>query len=124
MEGFMHLQESGEMYLESIHVLSKSGKPVRSIDVSEYMGFSKPSVSRAIGLLKSGGYVNVDKDGHLTLTESGRAVAENIYEKHTLLTQFLVRLGVDETIAAEDACKMEHVISDASFAAIKKHAGF
>ena len=120
----MHLQESGEMYLESIYVLSKAGKPVRSIDVSEYMQFSKPSVSRAIGLLKSGGYVTVERDGYLVLTEIGRAVAENIYEKHTLLTRFLVALGVDEETAAEDACKMEHVISDKSFAAIKAHAGY
>ena len=102
----MHLQESGEMYLETILILSKSGKDVRSVDVSEYMGFSKPSVSRAIGLLKSGGYVTMDKGGHLELTEEGRAVAENIYEKHTLLAQFLMTLGVDEATATEDACKM------------------
>ena len=120
----MALQESGQMYLESIFVLSKTGKPVRSIDVSEYMGFSKPSVSRAIGLLKSGGYLTVNKEGHLHLTEEGLRVAENIYEKHTLLTKFLVRLGVSEETASEDACKMEHIISDESFAAIKKHAGF
>lgn len=119
----MHLQESGQMYLETILVLSKNGKPVRSIDVSEYMGFSKPSVSRAIGLLKSGGYVTVDKEGHLSLTEEGRIVAENIYEKHTLLTQFLICLGVSEETASEDACKMEHIISDESFEAIKRHAG-
>lgn len=121
----MILQESGEMYLETILVLSQRGKPVRSIDVSEYMGFSKPSVSRAIGLLKSGGYVLMDgRDGHLTLTEDGRAAAEKIYEKHTILSKFLMDLGVDETTATEDACKMEHVISDKSFAALKKHAGF
>ena len=114
----MHLQESGEMYLETILILSKSGKDVRSVDVSEYMGFSKPSV-----LLKSGGYVTMDKGGHLELTEEGRAVAENIYEKHTLLAQFLMTLGVDEATATEDACKMEHVISDTSFKALKKHAG-
>ena len=119
----MHLQESGEMYLETILVLSKTGKYVRSVDVSEYMGFSKPSVSRAIGLLKTGGYVTMDKSGHLELTDAGRAVAENIYEKHTMLTRFLVSLGVDENTAAEDACKMEHVISDTSFKAIKKYAG-
>ena len=119
----MVLQESGQMYLESILVLSKTGKPVRSIDVSEYMGFSKPSVSRAIGLLKSGGYITVNKEGHLLLTQEGLSVAENILEKHTLLTQFLIRLGVSEETAAEDACKMEHIISDESFAAIKKHAG-
>ncbi|MBP3319889.1 MAG: metal-dependent transcriptional regulator [Ruminiclostridium sp.] len=120
----MALQESGQMYLESILVLSKTGKAVRSIDVSEYMGFSKPSVSRAIGLLKSGGYLTVDKEGHLHLTEEGLRVAEDIYEKHTLLTKFLVSLGVSEETASEDACKMEHIISDESFAAIKKHAGF
>lgn len=119
----MVLQESGQMYLESIFVLSKTGKPVRSIDVSEYMGFSKPSVSRAIGLLKTGGYITVNKEGHLQLTEEGLRVAENIYEKHTLLTQFLIRLGVSEETASEDACKMEHIISDESFEAIKKHAG-
>ena len=119
----MHLQESGEMYLETILVLSKTGKYVRSVDVSEYMGFSKPSVSRAIGLLKTGGYVTMDKSGHLELTDAGRAVAENIYENHTMLTRFLVSLGVDENTAAEDACKMEHVISDTSFKAIKKYAG-
>ena len=121
----MTLQESGEMYLETILILSKGGKPVRSIDVSEYMGFSKPSVSRAIGLLKSGGYVLMDgRDGHLTLTEAGRTEAEKIYEKHTILSKFLMDLGVDETTATEDACKMEHVISDKSFSAMKKHAGF
>ena len=109
----MILQESGEMYLETILILSKRGKAVRSIDVSEYMGFSKPSVSRAMD----------GHDGHLTLTETGRAVAENIYEKHTILSRFLMDLGVDEATATEDACKMEHVISDTSFAALKKHAG-
>lgn len=118
----MHLQESGEMYLESIYVLSKTKGAVRSLDVAEYMNFSKPSVSRAVGLLKSGGYLQMDKEGFLTLTDTGRAVAEKIYERHTLLTAFLTQLGVDPNIAAEDACKMEHVISDESFAAIKRHA--
>lgn len=118
----MHLQESGEMYLETIYVLSKSKGAVRSLDVAEYMNFSKPSVSRAVGLLKSGGYLLMDKEGLLTLTDSGRAVAEKIYERHTLLTAFLTHLGVDPEVAAEDACKMEHVISDESFAAIKRHA--
>ena len=118
----MHLQESGEMYLESIYVLSKTKGAVRSLDVAEYMNFSKPSVSRAVGLLKSGGYLQMDKEGLLTLTDIGRAVAEKIYERHTLLTAFLTQLGVDPNIAAEDACKMEHVISDESFAAIKRHA--
>lgn len=116
----MHLQESGEMYLETIYVLSKNGV-VRSLDVAEYMGFSKPSVSRAVGLLKQGGYLLMDKDGYLTLTESGLDVAKKIYERHTLLSKFLVRLGVDKKTAAEDACKMEHDISDESFSAIKEH---
>ncbi len=116
----MHLQESGEMYLETIYVLSKNGV-VRSLDVAEYMGFSKPSVSRAVGLLKQGGYLIMDRDGSLTLTEDGLDVAKKIYERHTLLSDFLVRLGVDENTAAEDACKIEHDISDESFAAIKRH---
>ncbi len=116
----MHLQESGEMYLETVYVLSKNGA-VRSLDVAEYMGFSKPSVSRAVGLLKQGGYLLMDKDGYLTLTESGLDVAKKIYERHTLLSKFLVRLGVDEKTATEDACKMEHDISDESFSAIKEH---
>ena len=116
----MHLQESGEMYLETVYVLSKNGV-VRSLDVAEYMGFSKPSVSRAVGLLKQGGYLLMDKDRDLTLTESGLDVAKKIYERHTLLSKFLVRLGVDEKTASEDACKMEHDISDESFSAIKEH---
>lgn len=116
----MHLQESGEMYLETVYVLSKNGV-VRSLDVAEYMGFSKPSVSRAVGLLKQGGYLLMDKDGYLTLTESGLDVAKKIYERHTLLSKFLVRLGDDEKTATEDACKMEHDISDESFSAIKEH---
>ena len=115
----MHLLESGEMYLETILVLSKKKPAVRSIDVGEYMGYSKPSVSRAVGLLKDGGYVIADPDGHLTLTDAGREIAEKIYERHTVLTAFLVRLGVDPETAAEDACKMEHDISDASCQAIK-----
>ena len=118
----MHLQESGEMYLESILRLSKEKALVRAIDVGEYMGYSKPSVSRAVGILRQGGYIHVAEDGGITLTESGQAVAEKIYERHRLLTSFLVKLGVDEKTAAEDACKMEHVISDASMEAIKRHA--
>ena len=117
----MHLQESGEMYLETIYVLSKNGV-VRSLDVAEYMGFSKPSVSRAVGLLKQGGYLLMDKEGYLTLTESGLDVAKKIYERHTLLSKFLVRLGVDEKTAAEDACKMEHDISEQTYAALCRHA--
>lgn len=118
----MHLQESGEMYLETIYILSKTSKTVRSIDVGEYMGYSKPSVSRAMGLLKNGGYVIVDESGFLTLTDAGREVAEKIYERHTFLTAFLMCLGVDEKTATEDACRIEHVISDDSFAALKHYA--
>ena len=108
----MHLQESGEMYLETILILSKKSPFVRSIDVGEYMGFSKPSVSRAVGLLKKGGYIAVSEEGHLTLTEAGYEIANKIYERHTLLTQYLIRLGVSPEVATEDACKMEHDISD------------
>ena len=115
----MHMQESGEMYLETIHVLYKKNGHVRSVDVSEYMGYSKPSVSRAVGLLKNGGYISVDKDGSITLTELGYEVANKIYERHTVLTQFLVQLGVSQEVAAEDACKLEHAISDESLKAIK-----
>ena len=118
----MHLQESGEMYLETILVLKSQSPHVRAIDVGEYMGYSKPSVRRAMGLLKSGGYIKVDENGFITLLEPGREVAEMIYERHTLLTQYLTRLGVSPEVAAEDACKLEHVISDESFQAIKKHA--
>ena len=119
----MHLQESGEMYLETIYVLSKSGKSVRSIDVSEHMGVSKPSVSRAVSILKSGGYVESDKDGHLCLTPMGLETAEKTYERHRVLSRFFVTLGVSEQTASEDACKIEHVISDESFEALKKHLG-
>ena len=119
----MNLKESGEMYLETILILSKKSDSVRSLDVAEYLGFSKPSVSRAVGLLKNGGYITVDGHGYLFLTDEGKKVAEKIYERHTLLTEFLVRLGVDENTASEDACRMEHVISDKTFKAIKKHAG-
>ena len=119
----MHLQESGEMYLETILVLSRKSNAVRSVDVSEYMGFSKPSVSRAIGILKQGGYVIMDEEGFLALTETGMEIAGKIYERHQLLTEFLTRLGVSEATAAADACKIEHDISDESFEAIKRHAG-
>ena len=116
----MHIQESGEMYLETIHVLYKKNGRVRSVDVSEHMGYSKPSVSRAVGLLKNGGYIEVDQDGYITLTATGLALAEKIYERHTVLTNFLVSLGVNPEVAAEDACKLEHAISDESFNAIKR----
>ena len=118
----MNLQESGEMYLESIYVLTKENNYVRSIDVSDYMGFSKPSVSRAIGLLKSGGYVTVSDEGYLSLTDVGREVAEKIYARHELITAFLINLGVEGEVASNDACKIEHVISDESFEAIKRLA--
>ncbi|MBQ2118902.1 MAG: metal-dependent transcriptional regulator [Clostridia bacterium] len=117
----MHIQESGEMYLETILILSQKSEIVRSLDVAEYMGFSKPSVSRAVGLLKEGGYLLVAENGYLTLTEKGREVAEKIYERHKTLTAILVQLGVSEETAAEDACKIEHVISDETFEVIKKH---
>ncbi len=117
----MHLHESGEMYLETIYVLSKQIGDVRSLDVAEYMNFSKPSVSRAVKLLKEGAYIIVDKEGYITLTDSGYEIANKIYERHTLLTNFLTEIGVDEKTAAEDACKMEHDISDATFEAIKNH---
>ena len=117
----MNLQESGEMYLESILVLSKKKDRVRSIDVVEYMGFSKPSVSRAIGLLKNGGFITVDKDGYITLTDIGRETAQKIYDRHSTLTAFLTSIGVSEETADADACKIEHHISDESFAAIKQY---
>lgn len=111
------------MYLETIYVLSQKSPYVRAIDVSEYMGYSKPSVSRAVGLLKQGEFITVDEDGYLSLTPSGREVAEKIYERHTVLSDLLMRLGIDEKTAAEDACRIEHVISEASFRAIRDHVG-
>lgn len=117
----MSLRESGEMYLETMLVLAEKNNAVRSVDVAEYMGFSKPSVSRAVANLREEGYIVIDGDGYITLTEKGAAVANKIYERHKLLTSFLVRLGVDETTAAEDACKIEHDISEETFNAIKKH---
>ena len=117
----MALLESGEMYLETIHVLSKIHPHVRSIDISEQMGYSKPSVSRAVGILKQGGYILVDKDGFITLTDSGKAVAEKIFQRHTVISTLLIRLGVSPEVAAEDACRIEHAISDESFTAIKAH---
>ena len=116
----MALQESGEMYLESIYVLSKKNKSVLSIDVCEYMGYSKPSVSRAVKILRENNYIVVESDGNLRLTEKGNAVAESMYQRHTVLTSFLKKLGVSDEIASKDACKIEHVISDESFEAIKR----
>jgi len=117
----MSLQESGEMYLETIYVLSQKSNFVRSIDVGEYMGYSKPSVSRAVGLLKNGGYIIVDKEGYITLTEVGKEVAEKIFERHTVITNFLESLGVDAETASEDACRIEHIISEKSFNAMKNY---
>ena len=117
----MRIQESGEMYLETIYVLSQKHPTVRAIDVGEHMGYSKPSVSRAMGLLKNGGFIEVAHDGAITLTAEGREVAHKIYERHTILTAFLMGLGVDEEIASEDACKLEHDISDVSLEAIKRY---
>lgn len=117
----MVLQESGEMYLETIYRLSQEKPLVRAIDVGEQLGYSKPSVSRAMGLLKSGGYIQVSENGGLVLTDTGLDIAAKIFQRHTLLTRMLTALGVEEKTAAEDACRMEHVISDATFEAIKKH---
>lgn len=117
----MRLQESGEMYLESIYMLSRKLSHVRSVDISEYMGYSKPSVSRAVNLLKNGGFIRMDAENYITLTEEGLALAEKIYSRHTVLTEMLIRLGVSEATAAEDACRMEHTISDESFEAIRRH---
>ena len=117
----MALHSSGEMYLETIRILEGKLGAVRALDISREMGFSKPSVSRALKLLKLDGYVKIDDDGHIALTSSGREIAEKIYERHTILTGMLMALGVDESTAQDDACKIEHVISDESFEAIKKH---
>ncbi len=117
----MNLQESGEMYLETILVLSKKMNAVRSIDICTEMGFSKPSISRAMHLLKDGGYLEIDENGFITLTDIGREVAEKIYERHTVLTAMFMAIGVDEDTASEDACRIEHVISDKTFEKVKEH---
>ena len=117
----MRLHESGEMYLETILILSQKQNMVRSIDVAEDMGFSKPAVSRAMAKLKADKYILIDSEGYIALTESGRQIAEKIYERHTIRTRFLIRLGVDEETAAADACKIEHDMSDKTFDAIKNH---
>ena len=117
----MVLYESGEMYLETIYILSKKSSSVRSVDVGEYMGFSKPSVSRAVGLLKKEGYILTDEKGYITLTETGKRKAAQVYERHLVLTAFLQKLGVDEKTASEDACRIEHYISETTFDAIKAH---
>ena len=117
----MTVRESGEMYLEALLVLAKKSGYVRSIDVSEYLGYSKPSVSRAMSILREGGYILMEKDGAITLTDSGKKLAGTIYERHTVLSELLIRLGVDEKTATDDACRIEHVISDESFQAIKQY---
>ena len=117
----MKLLESGEMYLETILILQNKNGAVRSLDIAEYMGFSKPSVSRAMGILRGGGYILTDADGFITLTDSGRERAEKIYERHTVLTDMLISIGVSPETAADDACKIEHDLSDETFNAIKKH---
>ncbi len=121
MSSTKKLMESGQMYLETILVLTEKNGQVRSIDVCDEMGYSKPSVSRAVSKLKTDGYITVDGGGYITLTDSGRTVAEKIYERHTVLTEFIARLGVSRETAAEDACKIEHDISDETFEAMKKH---
>ncbi|MBQ9988193.1 MAG: metal-dependent transcriptional regulator [Clostridia bacterium] len=117
----MALYQSGEMYLETIYVLAKTENRIRSLDVAEHMGYSKPSVSRAVKRLREDGYILMDEDGLLTLTESGAQIAAKIYERHTVLTEILMRIGVDRKTAADDACRIEHVISDAAFNAMKQH---
>ncbi len=117
----MALRPSGEMYLETIYVLSKQKDSVRSIDIAEHMGYSKPSVSRAVSILKNDNYITIDKNGYINLTESGLLIATKIFERHTVLSGVLTRLGVDEQTALEDACKIEHVISDKTFEILKKH---
>ena len=117
----MSLHSSGEMYLETIYVLTSKSGTVRALDVAEHMGFSKPSVSRALKLLVKDNYIIIDQNGYISLSESGREIARKIFERHTILTRVLTMLGADEKTAAEDACRIEHDISDASFSAIKKH---
>ena len=117
----MALKPSGEMYLETIYVLSNKKSSVRSIDIAEYMNYTKPSVSRAVARLKTDGYITIDNDGYITITDIGYAEAKKIYERHTILTKVLMMLGIDEETASEDACKIEHVISTKSFETIKKH---
>ena len=117
----MAIHESGEMYLEAILMLRKEMPQVRSIDIVNHTGYSKPSVSRAMGLLREGGYIVVEKGGHIVLTDAGKEIAEKIYNRHTLLSKFLTSIGVSEEIAVEDACKLEHHISDETYLAIKKH---
>ena len=115
------MRESAENYLETIFMLGKSGKAVRSIDIANELEFSKPSVSVAMKNLRNDGHIIVDEDGHITLTPSGRSIGQSMYERHTLISNWLISLGVEEKIALDDACKMEHGMSEQSFAAIRKH---
>ena len=117
----MPMHESGQMYLEAIYVLLQTKEKIRAIDVGAYLGYTKPSVSRAVGLLKKSEHISVDSDGFITMTQKGKQFAEQLYERHTVLTNMLMALGIDEETATEDACRIEHVISDKSFAAVKKH---
>ncbi|MBR3143341.1 MAG: metal-dependent transcriptional regulator [Clostridiales bacterium] len=119
----MCLRESGEMYIETILVLSEREEPVRSLDVANHLGFSKPSVSRAMGKLKSEEYINIDKQGYITLTERGEGIARNIYEKRLVLKDLIMSIGVDEKTAAKDSCRIEHVLSDETFEALKRYRG-
>ncbi len=116
----MELKESGEMYLETILVLSQKQENVRSLDIARYLHYSKPSISRAMGILRNAKYIAVDESGYITLTNSGRAIAEKIYERHVVISGVLENIGVNPETAAEDACRIEHVISDESFDALKK----
>lgn len=117
----MALHESGQMYLETIHVLLQKNANIRAIDVGTYLGYSKPSVSRAIGILKKEELITVDSDGYISMTDAGKKEAEKLYERHTVIAKMLMALGVDEETATEDACRIEHVISETSFNAVKKH---
>lgn len=117
----MAMHESGQMYLEAIYVLSQQNGKIRAIDIGAYLGYTKPSVSRGVGLLKKSEHILVDPDGYITLTQKGETLAEQLYERHTVLTNMLMALGVDEETATEDACRIEHVISEKSFAAVKEH---
>ncbi|SFE54552.1 iron (metal) dependent repressor, DtxR family [Peptostreptococcaceae bacterium pGA-8] len=120
----MSIQESGEMYLETILILSKEQPQVRAIDVATYRELSRASVSRGLGLLRDDGYIDVDQSGHITLTEKGKERANSVYDKHNVLSSILKKIGVRDEVATEDACRMEHYMSDESFEAIKKYFGF
>ncbi|MBE6841203.1 MAG: metal-dependent transcriptional regulator [Ruminococcus sp.] len=117
----MSIHESGENYLETILLLSKKKSEVRSIDIVNELNLSRPSVSRAMSILKNDGLITIDSGGFITLSAEGLAIAERIYERHHIITDVLIRLGVPEEIAAQDACKIEHDLSDESFECIKKH---